>query len=194
MEQFEGNQFNECIKYEKSQQNVADEFYKSKWPGCNIFRPDYTAGGRQKELQQSDVDVVITTGSGETIYISEKFRTTHFPDVMLEVYSVWEQQKLGWGYSEVPTIHCHFHQHHSEQFVRIIDTAEINAFVHSHDPKCFEKAFKLKQKHTTDKYGITYRHIISYRGQSTWYGSTITVPVERFKTLKEYNITPFKLY
>ena len=76
----------QALAYEKSQQALADILYKEIWPNKNIRRPDFCAYKHDRELQEADVDVVVTNKEGwqNPWYISEKFRTQPYNDILIE--------------------------------------------------------------------------------------------------------------
>ena len=113
----------QALAYEKSQQALADILYKEIWPNKIIRRPDFCANKHDRELQEADVDVVVTNKEGgqNPWYISEKFRTQPYNDILIELWADYEHNKPGWA--ELSIAHEHYFYHNSKTpFVRIVPT------------------------------------------------------------------------
>lgn len=97
-----------CLTYEKRCQVMANNFLRERYPDKHIHRPDYNAGGHQRELQKADVDVVISnkTGWPNEWYISEKFRSKPWDDFLIELYSEYPTKKPGWA--QISIAHEHY--------------------------------------------------------------------------------------
>lgn len=184
--------FIECLEYEASQMEIADKFYREYFPGCTIFRPKYNGPEDQKELQRNDVDVVISRPGQPDLFISEKFRNSHFPDVMIELYSDWNRRVEGWALKTKPDYHIFFHSHYStgandiQKEVRIIPSEDIRAMAIELN-KTGEQMFNdVMQTGGKKKFvgELEYRMFKSVRGFSAWWGATVIVPIERFKRCK----------
>lgn len=91
--------FSSALAYERACQPLADRFLHEQYPDKNIYRPDYHKGGRDKELQLADVDVVISNKEGRPNewYISEKFRSNPWHDILIEFWSNYDEKKEGWA-------------------------------------------------------------------------------------------------
>ena len=99
--------FSSALAYERMCQPRADRFLREKYPDKNIRRPDYRKGGQDKELQLADVDVVISNKEGQPNewYISEKFRTKPWHDVLIEFWSNYDEKKPGWAFNTIAHEH-----------------------------------------------------------------------------------------
>lgn len=88
-------------------QPQADRFLQEKYPDKNIRRPDYHRGGQDKALQLADVDVVISNKEGwpNEWYISEKFRTKRWSDILVEFWSNYDEKKTGWAFNTIAHEH-----------------------------------------------------------------------------------------
>lgn len=99
--------FSSALAYEKMCQPRADRFLQEKYPDKNIRRPDYRKGGQDKELQLADVDVVVSNKEGwpNEWYISEKFRSKPWPDILVEFWSNYDDKKPGWAFNTISHEH-----------------------------------------------------------------------------------------
>lgn len=84
----------QSLEYEKKWHPIADAFYYSKYPNCNIKRYD-TQSVEDIQLQKKDIDCSILC-EDRTIHISEKFRTKNYGDLLIELYSKYSHT-LGWS-------------------------------------------------------------------------------------------------
>ena len=50
-----------------------------------------------RALQRQGVDRLITLSSGRVVKVEEKQRNREYQDILLEIWSVWQQRKEGWA-------------------------------------------------------------------------------------------------
>lgn len=124
--------FSGALAYERSCQPLADSFLKSKYPDKRIYRPDYYKSGYDKELQLADVDVIVSNKEGwpNEWYISEKFRSKSWPDVLIELYSDYDKKVEGWAPKSIAHEHYFYYSDvhetkngiRDDSFLRIVPT------------------------------------------------------------------------
>lgn len=126
--------FGSALAYERMCQPRADRFLREKYPDKNIRRPDYHKGGQDRDLQLADVDVVISNKEGwpNEWYISEKFRTKPWHDILIEFWSNYDDRKEGWALNSVAHEHYIYYSDirtksngealKDESFLRIVPT------------------------------------------------------------------------
>lgn len=181
--------FQKCLDFESKMMPLADQYYKSAYPGCTIFRPKYQNGGDEKLLQQQDVDVILTDANKNKIYISEKFRSYDFGDILIEIYKDYDQRKLGWGFETKPDLTITFvlDKMSKSLIIREIPTTEINRVAKNeleHAIDVFQNIYPhKKQFKRVDQ--IEYRMIGSNRDKNTWISANICVPITYFKDSKQ---------
>ncbi|NLJ80250.1 MAG: hypothetical protein GX335_04420 [Firmicutes bacterium] len=71
-----------------------DRFYYRAFPG--LARVEFV---EDMERQRKGIDKVLHFKSGYKISIDEKKRRKDYGDILLELWSVWEQRKRGWLYT-----------------------------------------------------------------------------------------------
>lgn len=49
--------------------------------------------------QKKGIDKILTFNNGIEVWVDEKKRKKDYGDILLEIWSVWEQKKLGWLYT-----------------------------------------------------------------------------------------------
>lgn len=104
----EKRNFTCCLAYEKSQQQKADKFYKSKG-AIDIDRMEYddVSFGRPKQLD--DIDCIVTFhNESQPVPISEKFRRKKYDDALFEIFSDVENRKAGWMIRSQAQRLCYF--------------------------------------------------------------------------------------
>lgn len=85
--------YNKSSEYEKFWQPIADEFYLSKYPKCELKR--YNSHSKEDlEFQKKDIDLTISLAD-RSIHISEKFRKDDYGDLLIELFSKYPDIK-GW--------------------------------------------------------------------------------------------------
>lgn len=108
----ERTEFSKCLAYEKTQQQKADKFYKSKG-AIDIERMEYdnVRFGRPKQL--NDIDCVVKFyNESQPIPISEKFRRMKYYDVLFEIFSDIQNRKPGWMIQSQAQRLCYFMEDH----------------------------------------------------------------------------------
>ena len=100
------NNFLTALEYEKSQQKMADDFYKKIFGDdlIEIKRWDYNKDEYSRSMQKKGIDVTLKVRKisknrpTEIEYnISEKFRTNDWDDMFIELYSKFPNT-IGWGH------------------------------------------------------------------------------------------------
>lgn len=84
--------FNNCLQVEQSQFERQDTVYRRLF-GNEPHRIDYNMFPL---AQREDIDLTITNKAGEVKTISEKYRPNDYNDILLEVFSVFPNDK-GWA-------------------------------------------------------------------------------------------------
>lgn len=117
------------IRYEVSQQPIANSFISEMYPGAHFWRPDMITGG---DLQRKDIDVVLELPGKmpNPLYISEKFRRRPWDDILIELYSDFKHGTEGWGLTSQAHEHWYYLQceykeagkAHAETYVKILPT------------------------------------------------------------------------
>jgi hypothetical protein len=79
------HEFQERLERERSQQEVADNFYTEKL-GATLIKRYSSDSQEDMEFQRKDIDVTLTI-DGEIYHVSEKFRDKDWGDLLLEIYS-----------------------------------------------------------------------------------------------------------
>ena len=97
-----GTDFNESVKYEKSQQPIADNYYIRLYGNRNeLERYDWEDSDGQY-MQRKGIDCSIIDRNQQPpkrIYISEKFRRDDWGDMLIELYSSYPKT-FGWGITD----------------------------------------------------------------------------------------------
>ena len=92
--------FNQSIEIEKQCQPIADGFYRGIMPGVDIKRYDYN-NPQEKTYQTHDIDCLLTPtalGIGTyNLFVSEKFRLSSWGDMLIELWSDFDGEKIGWS-------------------------------------------------------------------------------------------------
>lgn len=87
------------LKYEKSQQPIADNLYLRQYGNLHEFeRYDWEVTEENKKLQKMDIDCSFLDrfqSPPKRIYISEKFRQSDWGDMCIELYSDYYKNKPG---------------------------------------------------------------------------------------------------
>jgi hypothetical protein len=87
------HRYDQSSEYEKFWQPIADEFYTSKYPKCELKR--YNSNSKEDlEFQKKDIDLTIVLPD-RNIHISEKFRKDDYGDLLIELFSKYPDVK-GW--------------------------------------------------------------------------------------------------
>ena len=101
------NDFYSALTYEREQFPRADKFYKKiLTDNIKITRWDYNKDSYHRKMQDSGIDLTIEN-AGREISISEKFRTSDFGDMFIELYSKFPNV-IGWGHHEAADIIAYF--------------------------------------------------------------------------------------
>jgi len=94
------DEFNECLKVEKIGQSIADDFYKNYLGASKIERFDYH-NPDERFFQEHDMDCSIELEAKSldifSLNVSEKFRQYDTGDMCLELWSNFEEKKVGWA-------------------------------------------------------------------------------------------------
>ncbi len=195
--------FSACLAFEKECQQRADNYLKSRFPDKIIRRPDYHGSHHDKDLQVHDVDVVVSNSSGwpNEIYISEKFRTEPWHDVLIEFYSDFEKNKEGWASHSVTHEH-HWHYIHvwekndgtfvDNSFLRIVPTWAVRkAYVAFKDmlaPIFKDMVMNDIRKRNVDLMGYKLTLIVNATfgnaNEVLWHGACAAIPLEFFEDIK----------
>lgn len=130
------HEFKKDLEFEQSKFEIQNNFYISK--NCEIVRRVGYDSEEDKKLQNDDIDIIIKC-DGKIFNISEKYRKTNYGDVLLEVYSSYEDRKVGWTkISKSDFIYIFIDDDNkNKQCVVGISTKSLLNFINSH--KIFEK-------------------------------------------------------
>lgn len=85
--------FHTDFAWSKKFVHIWDDFWKEKYPTCNINR-DVPV-----ELDKLGVDVIITHERGRRILVDEKVTCDIYPDYPIEIVKNTELKKDGWGWA-----------------------------------------------------------------------------------------------
>ena len=90
------NDFQTDLKYslDERENEVFDRFYHRIFPGIKSIESVVDIA-----MQKKGVDKILHFVSGKSITIDEKKRRKDYGDILLEIWSVWEQKKRGWLYT-----------------------------------------------------------------------------------------------
>lgn len=190
----EHNIITNALAYEASQQSLADQFYRNQYPGIQIIRYSWDNPEGQKQ-QRRGIDVELVFPDGHRLAIQEKFRSSNFPDVWIEILSDLEHNKLGWGIMDECDIYAFFHEPNRE--VRIIPREEIRRFaglaltraelfreVENQENGVIQEDLKNSQGTFEN---IDFRVVPSFAGENKWVGASICVPLEYFNEIQIYS-------
>ena len=78
-------------------------------------------------MQREDIDLLIDIGDKKDIKISEKLRQKNYGDVLLEVWSLYENEVPGWFVEGKSDLLCIFFRDYKNPQVAIINTQELRA-------------------------------------------------------------------
>jgi len=108
------HRYNRSSEYEKFWQPIADEFYTSKYPKCELKR--YNSNSSEDiEFQKKDIDLTLIL-EDTSIYISEKFRKEDYGDLLIEIYSKYPSHQ-GW----MANSHADYLAYYAKDIVYIIE-------------------------------------------------------------------------
>ena len=170
--------FSGALAYERMCQPRADLLLQEQYPDKIIYRPDYHKGGHDKQLQLADVDVVIRNKSGwpNPWFISEKFRTKPWHDILIEFWSNYDDKKEGWALNTVTHEHYIYYSDvqtnttgeviRDDSFVRIVPTWAIKKAARTFKPFIDEIVNDMYMSGT-------------YHRQVELMGYTVTVLIQR---------------
>lgn len=88
------NYFEKDLDYSYIDDKYLDSFYKSLFP--HLTKIEFVT---DLETQKKGIDKILHFENGGTVTIDEKKRRSEYNDILLEVWSVYEQKKLGWLYT-----------------------------------------------------------------------------------------------
>lgn len=90
------NEFHSDLEYslEKRENEIFDSFYYRIFPGLKLIEFAKDIG-----IQRKGIDKILYFESGRQITIDEKKRREDYGDILLELWSVWEQKKRGWMFT-----------------------------------------------------------------------------------------------
>ena len=117
----------ESLEYEKSCFSKQDEFYRKKGV-LNIRRFDYD-NPEEKELQRKDIDLELTSKTGQVVTVSEKNRPTNYGDLLFEIWSVYEQGKPGWSVTGESDWTFYFVESLRNPYVGLFKTEDLHKFI-----------------------------------------------------------------
>lgn len=90
---FKPHEFSRSLAWEYDQAAMADAFYYDRLGVENVVRFN-TGSMRDMDFQRADIDVQLHA-KGRIANISEKFRTRNYPDILIELYSLYPDVS-GW--------------------------------------------------------------------------------------------------
>lgn len=90
------NDFKTDLEYslEENECELLDSFYHKMFPGLRDIEIV-----KDLERQKKGIDKVLTLNRGQQLTIDEKKRRENYGDILLELWSVWEERKRGWLYT-----------------------------------------------------------------------------------------------
>jgi len=90
------NNFKSDLEYSLNEREnkMFDNFYYRVFPG--LVKIDFI---EDMEMQKEGIDKILVFESGYEITVDEKKRRKDYGDILLEIWSVWEQRKRGWLYT-----------------------------------------------------------------------------------------------
>ncbi|OPY59418.1 MAG: hypothetical protein A4E55_00230 [Pelotomaculum sp. PtaU1.Bin035] len=90
------NDFRTDLKYslDERENEIFDRFYYRVFPGLKLIELV-----TDLELQRKGIDKILHFKSGKQVTIDEKKRRVDYGDILLELWSIWEQRKRGWLYT-----------------------------------------------------------------------------------------------
>ena len=90
------NEFQTDLKYslDERENEVFDRFYHRVFPGIKTIELVVDMA-----MQRKGIDKILHFKSGKSVTIDEKKRRKYYGDILLELWSVWEQNKRGWLYT-----------------------------------------------------------------------------------------------
>ena len=183
------------LTYEKEQFPRADEFYRrvlnSSMNKIKITRWDYQLNAEHRKMQDDGIDVTIENELATNEYdrrvisISEKFRTSDFGDMFIELYSKFPNV-TGWGLKEKADLVAYF----TPWNVYIIDNDQLKKVVQAiydeldaetlaedlKEAKCFQYIYK-------DKIMEVRKVPTCLNGKVAWEGVGVCIKWEDLKDL-----------
>lgn len=187
--------FLKALAYEKEQFPRADEFYRrvlnNSMNKIKITRWDYQLNAEHRKMQEDGIDVTIENELATNEYdrrvisISEKFRTSDFGDMFIELYSKFPNI-TGWGLKEKADLVAYF----TPWNVYIIDNDQLKKVVQAiydeldaetlaedlKEAKCFQYIYK-------DKIMEVRKVPTCLNGKVAWEGVGVCIKWEDLKDL-----------
>ena len=175
------------MAYEESQMKPANEWYE-KLGFTNIRRCSWDSE-EGKNLQKDDIDLR-ANWLGNTVYISEKFRSKDYGDIMVELEDKFDGSLRfsGWLFKS----HADYIFYHTPKAIYIIETQYLIDFVRPIYGEQFE-FFKDKillcntwRPGADHKYqDIKVKHIPTYiLGEMQWVGLQMIIPLKYLSNIK----------
>ena len=193
------NSFTRCLAYEKSQQQKADKFYKSKG-AIDIDRMEYddVQFGRHKQL--NDIDCIVTFyNESQPVPISEKFGSQKYDDVLFEIFSDIGKRKAGWMIQSQAQRLCYFMGDHDVYEFNDLETIReiCKEFLNQRSEFDIRKIdantwneFTFMYKNC--EYTIPVLSVTSAGKHGTWRGACLVISFDLMKdlgiTFKHYSI------
>ena len=187
--------FLKALTYEKEQFPSADEFYRrvlnNSMNKIKITRWDYQLNAKHRKMQEDGIDVTIENELATNEYdrrvisISEKFRTSDFGDMFIELYSKFPNV-TGWGLKEKADLVAYF----TPWNTYIIDNDQLKKVVQAiydeldaetlaeglKEAKCFQYIYK-------DKIMEVRKVPTRLNGKVAWEGVGVCIKWEDLKDL-----------
>lgn len=191
--------FTHCLAYEKSQQQKADKFYKSRG-AIDIDRMEYddVRFGRSKQL--NDIDCIVKFyNESQPVPISEKFRRKKYDDALFEIFSDVENRKAGWMIQSQAQRLCYFMGDHDVYEFNDLETIReiCKEFLNQRS----EGDIKRISSNTRSEFTFTYKNckytipvlsVTSTGEHGNWRGACLVISFDLMKdlgiTFKHYSI------
>lgn len=192
------NDFLKALTYEKEQFPRADEFYRRVLNGpmnkIKITRWDYQLNDVHRRMQDDGIDVTIENELATNEYdrrvigISEKFRTSDFGDMFIELYSKFPNV-IGWGLKEKADLVAYFTPWHTyiidnDQLKKVIqaisDKLDAEALAEGlKEARCFQYIYK-------DKIMEVRKVPTHHNGKVAWEGVGVCI---KWQDLQDLGVT-----
>lgn len=191
--------FTRCLAYEKTQQQKADKFYKSRG-AIDIDRMEYddVSFGRSKQL--NDIDCIVTFhNESQPVPISEKFRRKKYDDALFEIFSDIKERKAGWMIQSQAQRLCYFMGDHDVYEFNDLET--IREICKEFLNQLSERDIKRISSNNWSEFTFTYKNceytipvlsVTSSGKHGSWDGACLVISFDLMKdlgiTFKHYSI------